>query len=189
MRGLSTMGHGDQISGDGAGAGLQESLITRLVATAAGRVDGRREGRFAGLLSWVMANRREVDRFVRFGLVGTLGTVVDFSVLNALILGLHLTKFWANTCSFSVAAFSNFIWNRLWTFPESRARPFGRQLAQFFAVSVGGYAINQALFLSLDHWVFAGWGTLGYNLAKAVAIVIVLFWNFGANRIWTYRGL
>jgi putative flippase GtrA len=178
----------DQIA-DGAGAGLQESLIMRLVAAGAGRVGERREGRLAGLLSWVVANRREVDRFVRFGLVGTLGTVVDFSVLNALILGVHLTKFWANTCSFSVAAFSNFIWNRVWTFPESRARPFGRQLAQFFAVSVGGYAINQALFLSLDRWVFAGWGTLGYNLAKAIAIVVVLFWNFGANRIWTYRGL
>ncbi|MCL6430194.1 MAG: GtrA family protein [Anaerolineae bacterium] len=179
----------DQLCADGAGAGLQESLITRLVADVATRVGGQRPGRIRTLASWIVKNRREVDRFVRFGLVGTLGTVVDFSVLNALILGLHLTKFWANTCSFSVAALSNFIWNRLWTFPESRARPFGRQLAQFFAVSVGGYAINQALFLSLDRWVFAGWGTLGYNLAKAIAIVVVLFWNFGANRIWTYRGL
>ena len=30
---------------------------------------------------------------------------------------------------------------------------------------------------------------LSYNLAKAVAIAIVLFWNFGINRIWTYRGI
>jgi putative flippase GtrA len=27
---------------------------------------------------------------------------------------------------------------------------------------------------------------LGYNLAKAVATVVVMFWNFGINRIWTY---
>jgi putative flippase GtrA len=30
---------------------------------------------------------------------------------------------------------------------------------------------------------------LAFNLAKAIAIVVVLFWNFGANRLWTYRGL
>jgi len=141
------------------------------------------------MLGWVVANRREVDRFVRFGLVGTLGTLVDLSVLNALILGLGIVKFWANTCSFSAAALSNFAWNRLWTFPESRQRPMGLQLGQFCAVSVGGYIINQALFLSLDRWVFGGWGTVGYNLAKAIAIVVVLFWNFGINRVWTYRGL
>jgi putative flippase GtrA len=28
-----------------------------------------------------------------------------------------------------------------------------------------------------------------YNLAKITAIGVVLFWNFGINRIWTYRGI
>jgi putative flippase GtrA len=28
--------------------------------------------------------------------------------------------------------------------------------------------------------------TLGRNLALAAAVVLVLSWNFGANRIWTY---
>lgn len=172
-----------------ANHGLRESAITRAVDAVAGRLGAQSGGRRGELLGWVASNRREIDRFLKFGLVGTLGTVVDFSVLNVLILALSLSKFWANTCSFSAAALSNFVWNRLWTFPESRQRPFGRQLAQFFAVSVGGYAINQALFLSLDRRVFFGWGTLGYNLAKAVAIVVVLFWNFCVNRMWTYRGL
>jgi len=30
---------------------------------------------------------------------------------------------------------------------------------------------------------------LGYNVAKAIAIIVVLFWNFGVNRVWTYRGI
>ncbi len=169
--------------------GFRESFVTRTVSTLAGRLGAQSNGRRGQVLGWVVANRREVERFVKFGLVGTLGTVVDFSILNALILGLAMPKFWANTCSFTAAALSNFSWNRLWTYPESRERPVGRQLAQFFVVSVGGYIINQFLFLSLDRWVFGGWGTLGYNVSKAVAVVFVLFWNFGANRVWTYRGL
>jgi len=168
---------------------LRESLIARAVGAVAERLGAGADGRRGEVLSWVVANRREVERFVKFGLVGILGTLVDMGILNALILGLSFPKFWANTCSFSTAAFSNFVWNRLWSFPESRARPFGRQLGQFFAVSLVGYLINQAIFLSLDRWLFTGWGPLGYNLAKAIATVVVLFWNFGINRLWTYRGL
>ncbi len=163
---------------------LREGLIARSITAVAARLGGRSRA-----TRWLAANRREAERFVKFGMVGVLGTVVDFGVLNLLILGTGMAKAVANTCSFTVAALSNFVWNRLWTFPESRERPLGHQLTQFLAVSVGGYAINQALFLSLDRWVFAPWGTLGYNVAKAMAIVVVLFWNFGVNRIWTYRGL
>lgn len=28
-----------------------------------------------------------------------------------------------------------------------------------------------------------------YNLAKIIAIGVVLFWNYGANRLWTYKGI
>ncbi len=168
---------------------MPESAIARLIETAAGRLAREPGGRRSQALQWVAANGREVDRFVKFGLVGMLGTVVDMGLLNLLILLAGMPKFWANTCSFSAAALSNFTWNRLWSFPESRQRPVGSQLAQFFLVSVAGYAINQTLFLSLDRWVFHPWGTLGYNVAKVIAIVVVLFWNFGVNRVWTYRGL
>jgi len=101
-----------------------------------------------------------------------------------------MPKVWANTCSFSAAVLSNFTWNRLWTFPESRSRPLRTQLPQFALVNLIGLGINQIVFLGLDHYVFTPmFGTLGYNLAKAVAIVIVLFWNYAINRIWTYKGL
>jgi putative flippase GtrA len=137
------------------------------------------------------ANVKEMVRFVKFAMVGALGAVIDFSVLNLLIQAFGVPKVWANTCSFTVAVFSNFTWNRLWSFPESRQRPLKTQLPQFALVNVIGLAINQVVFLGLDHYAFAPLvGELwGYNLAKAVAIIIVLFWNYGINRIWTYKGL
>jgi putative flippase GtrA len=134
-------------------------------------------------------NRRELVRFVKFATVGAVGTVVDFSVLNTLILFFGFTKFWGNTCSFTAAVVSNFIWNRLWTFPESRERSLVPQLVQFALVSVGGYVINQVIFLGLDSLYLHTWGTVGYNVSKAVATVVVLFWNFGINRVWTYGGI
>ena len=134
-------------------------------------------------------NRTEMVRFAKFSIVGAFGAVVDFSILNLGIQVFGLAKWLANTFSFSAAVLSNFTWNRLWTFPESRERPLIPQLGQFFAVNAMGYLINQAIFLSLDHFAFSPWGTLGYNISKAIAIGVVLFWNFGINRIWTYKGI
>lgn len=133
--------------------------------------------------------RTEVVRFLKFSVVGAIGALVDFGVLNLGIQVFGLAKWLANTFSFSAAVLSNFVWNRLWTYPESRDEPFASQLGQFLLVNLVGYGINQAIFLSLDHYVFEPWGVWGYNLSKAIAIGVVLFWNFGINRIWTYRGI
>jgi putative flippase GtrA len=161
----------------------------------------------ANVITHARNNRKELTRFVKFAIVGAIGTVVDFSVLNLLIQLAGFEKFWANTCSFTAAVLSNFTWNRLWTFPESRERPLVSQLGQFALVNVAGLAINQTIFLGLDRFVLGETGTLAaptsglagtigmahftlaYNLAKAIAIIVVLFWNFGVNRIWTYKGI
>lgn len=159
------------------------------------------------ITTFAHANSKEFTRFLKFAVVGTLGAVIDFGGLNLLILVFGFSKVLANTCSFTVAVISNFIWNRLWTFPEARDRPIAPQLIQFFLVNVGGLLLNQAIFLSLDAWVLGeagvlaapmaalalniGWAhyKLAYNSSKAVATIIVLFWNFGANRLWTFRGI
>ena len=148
---------------------------------------GKTDPRWGRLLGPVISNRKEVGRFLTFSVVGTIGAVVDFGTLNLLILLLGMAKVWANTCSFSAAVCSNFLWNRLWTYPETRGNPILPQLTQFILVNIVGLGINQAIFLSLDRWMFAGWGPLGYNLAKVIATGVVLFWNFGVNRAWTYR--
>ena len=143
----------------------------------------------AKLRELALENRQEIERFLKFAVVGTIGALVDFAVLNLCIQAFGLPKWLANTFSFFTAVLSNFTWNRLWTYPESRVKPIGPQLSQFFLVNLAGYAINQAIFLSLDAYVFTTWGVWGYNLSKAIAIGVVLFWNFGVNRLWTYRDI
>ncbi|MGQ9552521.1 MAG: GtrA family protein [Anaerolineae bacterium] len=158
-------------------------------------------------LSTYEVRRRELKRFLKFAAVGTVGAAIDYGVLNLLILEASFPKFWANCCSFTAAVLSNFVWNRLWTYPESRSRPIAGQLGQFVFLNVIGLGINQLVFLSLDRYALGSagfWGplvaqggqrlglehaVLAYNLAKACATAVALFWNFGANRLWTYRGL
>jgi len=147
----------------------------------------------------VTSNQKELFRFLKFAIVGALGSVTDFTVLNTLIQVFDYGVGTANAISFSAAVVQNFFLNRYWTFPESRERPLGGQLMQFAIVNIVGLAINQVVFLTTHRLLEPTWVelladpdlgfTISYNFAKLFAIGIVLFWNFGINRIWTYRGL
>jgi putative flippase GtrA len=145
---------------------------------------------FRDRLAALPVESRELERFFKFAVVGTIGAVIDFTVLNVMHKGFGWSLLAANTLSFTCAVLSNFTWNRLWTFPESRSRPIRTQLPQFAAVNIAGLVINNIVLINAA--AFLGRylpDPLDYNLAKAFAIVVVLFWNFGVNRVTTYRGL
>jgi putative flippase GtrA len=133
---------------------------------------------------------REFVRFLKFATVGAIGMVVDLTVLTLSHERLGLPLSVAVALGFSVAVLSNFTWNRLWTFPESRQRPMGSQLVQFVIINVIGLGINEVVILGL-HPLFGLvlHDPAAYLAAKVIAIGIVLFWNYFANRAWTYRGI
>lgn len=133
---------------------------------------------------------KELVRFLKFATVGAIGMVVDLSVLTGTRELLRVPLSVAVGLGFTTAVISNFTWNRLWTFPESRQRPIGSQLVQFFIVNAIGLGINEVVVLGL-HPLFslALNDPPAYLGAKVIAIGIVLFWNYFANRAWTYRGI
>lgn len=142
-------------------------------------------------LTALVSTNQELTRFVKFAMVGTLGALVDFGVLNLLVLVFGWDEKYANLVSVSCAIVSNFVWNRVWTFPESRDRSVHTQFGQFALVNLIGLGINELVFLTTDALIFSSLVAhpLDYNLAKVVATIVVLFWNFGANRRWTYKGI
>ena len=159
----------------------------------------------AKLNALTRTNQRELVRFLKFSAVGTLGAVIDFGVLNLLVQLAGFPKVLANACSFTAAVISNFVWNRLWVYPETRGEPLRRQFAQFLVVNLAGLVINTAIFYVSDRWFLGQTGLLtgpvgtlaraigmehfdlAYNGAKVIATGVVLFWNFFVNRIWTFR--
>ncbi len=141
----------------------------------------------------------EVRRFAKFATVGALGFVTHFTIVNVLVQLVGITETSANPFGFVTAVVQNFFLNRRWTFPESRERDARRQLVQFFIVSLVGLVLNQAVFTLVHTLLEPAWlrlianerlaHALSYNFALCVAVGVVLFWNFSANRVWTYRGL
>ena len=150
----------------------------------------------------ILTDSQERTRFLKFALVGTIGAIVDFGVFNLLsaILGIHHVV--AIVCSFFVAVINNFLLNRYWTFPDSRSKSASRQLVQFAIVNIIGLAIRTPLFAVLSSPLQSLFDLLpllpigifdaemlGNNLALAIAVIVVLFWNFIINRKWTFSDI
>lgn len=179
-----------------------ETLTTEAVETSS-----------IGLMGRVKAllKNKEFERFWKFAVVGTIGAVIDFGTFTALralgwldgvnlalpvgsLTGVGL----AGTIAFVLAVVSNFFWNRYWTYPDSRSKPMFWQLFTFFVVNIVGILIRIPILENLSQPLanlvqailpnMAGetalW--LGENGAWAIAVVLVMFWNFFINRYWTY---
>jgi putative flippase GtrA len=131
---------------------------------------------------------KEIERFLRFAIVGGTGTVVDFVILIVLKEWAHLPVLLANTFSYTAGTANNFILNRTWTFPEARSKKVWIQIGQFFAVSGMGLLLNDGILWLMSQPL----GSLlnqpqnGYLAAKVVATLLVIVWKYFANRYWTF---
>lgn len=177
---------------------------------------------FADVSSRFGVNPKEAERFLKFLIVGTIGFVVDFGIFNLLLNPIntlllpgnalydllagfgfsdyfitHLGPTLASAISFVAAVCSNFLWNRYWTYPDSRSRSRRRQFTMFFIVSAVGVLIRIPIVFVMTPIFRSMVGSVGAlqayttrladNLSLAVAVLVVLFWNFFANRHWTYN--
>ncbi len=134
------------------------------------------------------AYRKEIVRFLKFCVVGTTGFVVDTGILNGLIFLGGWIPVLAKAVSFTAAVMNNFLWNRYWTYPESRSKPIWQQISQFFMVNTAGLGINLAVFGTVSGLLIPRLGMKwGVNIAQVIAVGVALFWNFLANRFWTYN--
>lgn len=148
----------------------------------------------------LLKDARERSRFIKFALVGTIGFGVDFGVFNLFrnLIGLPAPS--SSVISFIAAVISNFFWNRYWTYPESRSKAITGQLAQFGLVNVAGLFIRTIIFVLITKPLVRFFELIslpipleprlvGENLALAIVVVIVMFWNFFVNRYWTYNDI
>jgi putative flippase GtrA len=147
----------------------------------------------------IWRSSRERTRFLKFAVVGTIGAVVDFGIANLLVYAFHVPLVVAGTVSFICAIISNFVWNRVWTYPDSRSKSVVSQFVQFSVISVMGLAIRVPILKFGEPLLLSFFNNLPFeipfftpdflakNFTLAIAVIIVMFWNFFVNRYWTYN--
>ena len=121
-----------------------------------------------------------VIKFIKFGVVGFSGMIVDFGITYLFKEVFKVQKFVANAIGFLTAASSNYIFNRIWTF-QSDNPDVAMEFGKFFFVALIGLGIN-----SLVLWVLNTKFKLNFYFAKLLAIIVTTFWNFIANYLYTF---
>ena len=146
-------------------------------------------------LAWI-----ERYRYLKFGIVGASGTVVNLVVLYFgheylfnTIEAAYKKPYLSLALAISVATVNNFTWNRLWTWSD-RVKVMeqvegispvslpllGKEFGQYITASAFGSALQYGLTLFLTAY-------MDYRMANIVAIVIASVSNFLANDRWTFR--
>ena len=125
------------------------------------------------------------QEFLRFGVVGTIGFLVDSGVLyGAIALGAGL--YLGRAISYLAAASATWALNRAWTFRGRGSGPVHQQWALFVAVNLVGFVLNYGTYALLVATVpvVAAHPILGV----AAGSIAGMFANFFLSRAVVFRG-
>jgi len=132
--------------------------------------------------------QRSGKQFVKFAIVGGIGTIVNLAVLKLTLLlwgqfneaTPFAVELFASGLAFAVAVVNNYLLNRWWTFRSSRT--MSTEFLKFLVVSVAGLGLNELVF-----WVCRTRLDLEVLLSQLIAIACVLPFNFAVNKLWSFR--
>lgn len=123
-------------------------------------------------------------QFVKFGIVGVSGTIIDLGILNLLIFitgyasGVWFPFF--KGASTSIAIVNSYVWNRKWTF-KSQNDAKVMEFSKFFIISVIGLGINVGVASFIVNIMPRPANIsphLWANVGAISAISVSLIWNF-----------
>jgi putative flippase GtrA len=120
-------------------------------------------------------------KFIMFGIIGCISMVLDFALTYLIKEKFKWNKYVANSISFCFVGFINFNLNRHFTFTDHTAN-YNIQLLKFFAVSSTGLVLN-----NLITYYFTEKREYNFYFSKLLATVIVIFWNFTMNKVFTFK--
>ena len=151
-----------------------------------------------GAAYWLASKIKIFYQIAKFVLVGALNSLVDWGILNLLML---LTSISAGTMyalfkgfSFLVAMVNSYFWNKFWTFkkePTGEVQKRGKEALQFFIVSLVGFALNVGVATLLVNVWGPQWGLgakLWANIGALAGTVLGMGWNFIGYKLIVFKG-
>jgi dolichol-phosphate mannosyltransferase len=134
------------------------------------------------LIGYLPYKKDVIKEFVKFGVVGGIGTIVNIIILYLLTEKVGIYYLISAIFSFIIAMSSNFILNKIWTFKENIRLGIKKKYLQFSLISILALLVN-LLFL----YIFTEFFGIYYIISQILGIGISLIINFLGNKLWTFR--
>lgn len=137
---------------------------------------------------------RRSKTFIKFGVVGFIGTIIDFIFYNLLISFIGFRPATSKGISTEIAILNNFSLNNIWTFKKRKTKStLWQKLIIFNFVSLGGLGMSVMIVKILDSIYGEGILNFGfvqihyYNLYFFATIPPQMVWNFFMNSLVTWK--
>ena len=132
-----------------------------------------------------LAESKVLGQFFRFGVVGTIGFLVDAGVLLLVLETTDLGYYWGRVLSFLSAATVTWALNRRFTFTDASKDRRVRQWFRFLLVNSGGGLINYATYAALvaSTLFFREWPVLAVAIGSLAGLLV----NFALSRWLVFR--
>lgn len=122
----------------------------------------------------------EIDRLVKFSIVGLSGIVVNEGALLGFVEFLGWDKRLAVIPATELSILNNFLWNDLWTFRDLKRKPLYLRLFNFHLAALTGALVQWAIYLAL---LYVG---VHYLIANLIGIGFSFIVRFFVNRNLTW---
>lgn len=120
-----------------------------------------------------------IKQILRFGIIGGLAFVIDYSILYVLTEFLSIHYLISSVISFTVSVIFNYIASIKWVFEVDQNRNKTKDFILFIIFSVCGLGINQIVM-----YLFVEKLNIYYMISKLVATAIVMVWNFVTRKLF-----
>jgi putative flippase GtrA len=145
-----------------------------------------------------------VRQFVKYCIVGTSSTLLDFGLFLFFMEVVHLHLLcgslgWGRVAaallSFLGSVSNGFLWNNRWTFRQAGRSGIRRRYAKFVITNAIGLVLNLLILTTVAQAVPAGMLSFlrphlhdpaGF-VGKLSATLVVVFWNFAASKYWAFK--
>lgn len=122
-------------------------------------------------------------QFFRYVFVGGIATVADWGVLFLLTEFVHIHYLLSAVFAFVAGLITNFFLSQLLVFKANEAKVNAvMEFVGYAVIGVVGLGITELIML-----LFTNCWNVHYMIAKVVATVIVLFWNYLARKKILYK--
>jgi len=128
-----------------------------------------------------------VREALKFGTVGGVNAVINFTVFNVLILTIFANgQLKANVLATVVATTASYLMNRHWTYRDRPKSTMHREYALFFIFNGVGLLIELSV-LGAAKYGFGLTSLLALNAAKVFAVGLGTVFRFWAYRTFVFR--
>jgi len=144
-------------------------------------------------ISWLLGKKfLFIFQLAKYALIGIFATVVDLGIFNIIWKPNSTANVFrlAKGTSFIFATLSKYMGDKFWAFEKMEKQGMGKELAQFFLVTLVGLGINVGVAQSANAMIGSKLAideTLMANLAAIVAAVAAAFWNFVAYKMIVFK--